>query len=37
MDPSHLMNITRKFEAQLSKHKNSAVVDLFTEKPKGEQ
>jgi len=31
------MNVTRKFESQLSKHKNQALIDLFTERPHGEQ
>ena len=36
MDPLHLMNLTRKFEGQLKKQ-NGALVDLFIERPAGEQ
>lgn len=37
MDPIHLMNVTRKFENQLKKHNNNALVDCFTERPQGEE
>lgn len=37
MDPIHLMNITRKFESQLKKHNNTGLIDVFTERPHGEE
>jgi len=37
MDPIHLMNITRKFESQLKKHNNTGLIDVFTERPLGEE
>ena len=36
MEPTHLMNITRKFDGQLKKHNNTGLVDVFTERPLGE-
>jgi len=36
MEPTHLMNITRKFESFLSKTKNQSLVDVFIERPQGE-
>lgn len=37
MEPSHLMNQTRKFESFNKKNNNNNLVDLFTERPAGEQ
>ena len=37
MEPTHLMNVTRKFDGQLKKHNNTALVDVFTERPLGEE
>jgi len=31
------MNVTRKFESWLKKHKDKELVESFTEKPKGEE
>ena len=35
MDPSHLLNITKKFESQIRKHQNHDLVQAFTERPAG--
>ena len=37
MEPSHLLNITKKFESQLRKNQNTELVNAFTERPAGEQ
>jgi len=39
MDPTHLMNITRKFENLLKKNNNNnqALIDVFTERPLGQE
>ena len=37
MEPTHLLNITKKFDSQLKKNKNKGLVDAFTERPQGEE
>lgn len=37
MDPTHLMNVTRKFEHQLKKNNNKALINVFTETPLGQE
>jgi len=37
IEPINLMNITRKFETQLKKFNNQALINAFTETPHGQE
>ena len=37
MEPTHLLNITKKFDSQMKKNKNAELITAFTERPPGEE